>query len=953
MKAHSERFSRFALAVVVLVVFVPLLQWVRAQGRGTPVHLTTDWSNRHLVFSQPRSLPDSWRLRNEPRYGHQWLRRNEVAIRDAAIQERGGSSQIRDDRNDGRGGNDLDPVRPGGPFRPVRPAPPTSDFQPLRTDWGVSMQAAGTSGTEMFPAKFNFDVNSAPDCTNDFIVYNSGLASAAPVKATRTATFAGSPANSTFGTPQTFTIADGAPSITWYANSGALTSASATITVNTQPAGGDTVTVGGTTYTYDTVAPTLANHIFRGATAAIAAQNLQATINANNGQCNASGCFGAGTLANTAASAGLGGAVVTVTAPVAGAANNFAVAMVSTHITLGATVVAGGTNNGAGSSVFPNYLVSATNTNATNLANSIAANGAPVGVTGSSTGLSGVVTITALDGGTDGNLIALTKVNMAQLTLGGATLAGGAGQSSIFALNNLYSTQGSVGGLCNSNGPTLMWSYQTSTLATKGGAVTSPVISGDGAKVAYVETSVSGAVLHILKWKTGQGAGVGDAPAPDQTLAALANWNTCTVGNSCIVNITFNGGAADQDTNSSPFYNYNTDIIYIGDNNGKLHKFTGVFLGAPQEVTSGGWPIAVAAAAVHLSSPVMDNGSVNIFVGANNGTLSYVKEVGSVTGTCSGGGNATPCLGLSLGATVGAVTTINVATGASSTSNGTAASGAVTDAPIVDGSIGVLFVSNGTETGANHGTMIETNTALGSSVVGQVIANQRVGGNSGPPNASPVHTGAFDNAYLNSAGGTGSFYVCGAEQIVGHNSRPAIYKFTLTNGVMTVVPSGTTTNELLGLASNSSDECSPVTEVENPNAAGGAKEWIFFSFGNNANNGVANGGTGLPNAIPAGSPCATDQRGCLASIDITSGVWPPASGTVTNTISLPANGVGASTTGIIVDNVASPGSAAQASSIYFTLTVNSAAGTGAPGLPQCNGHNGVGCAVKLTQAALQ
>jgi len=31
------------------------------------------------------------------------------------------------------------------------------------------------------------------------------------------------------------------------------------------------------------------------------------------------------------------------------------------------------------------------------------------------------------------------------------------------------------------------------------------------------------------------------------------------------------------DTNSSPFYDYTNDAMYVGDDSGKLCKFTGVF----------------------------------------------------------------------------------------------------------------------------------------------------------------------------------------------------------------------------------------------------------------------------------------------------------------------------------------------------------------------------------------
>ena len=438
-------------------------------------------------------------------------------------------------------------------------------------------------------------------------------------------------------------------------------------------------------------------------------------------------------------------------------------------------------------------------------------------------------------------------------------------------------------------------------------------------------------------------------------MGTATSWTTCNAaGGSCLISITFNGGASDEDTNSSPYYNYNTDTLYVGDNNGKLHKFTAVFLGTPTEDTTAPWPIAVKAAGVHLSSPVMDNGSMNIFVGDNSGTLSYVKEVGSTTGTCSGGGNVTPCLGLSLGATSGTVTTINVTTSGGATpltDNGTTASGAIVDAPLVDGTVSSVYAVNGTETGGNNGTLVETNTALGGATVGHVLTNIKIGGLAA---GSYIHSGAFDHAYLNSAGGTGFMYVCGKDQT--HNDRPAIYHIAIASGVL----SSTEGTQLTNLVSGSGFACSPVTEVEN---TASSTEWIFFSIAGSATSG---------DPIPAASPCSTDNAGCVISINVTTyttaALWNTfatdastgGTASVTAAVSVPTGaGTGPggaaidSTSGIIVDNVANTTNYPQASSIYFSLTGNSASGTGNPGLPQCNGHNGVGCAAKLTQAALQ
>jgi hypothetical protein len=492
-------------------------------------------------------------------------------------------------------------------------------------------------------------------------------------------------------------------------------------------------------------------------------------------------------------------------------------------------------------------------------------------------------------------------------------LVASATSPSIVAYDNLYSTQPAAGGLCATAGPSVKWAYR---VTTAGNPVTSAVLSGDGTQVAFVESRTlanGGSILHIMKWKPGAGAAVQGtvaAPAlPDTTMLAGLAWNTtnCPAANSCIVNITFNGTQAD--TRSSPFYDYSSDTLYVGDDNGSLHKFTGVFLGTPAEVTTN-WPIVVHAASI-LTGPVYDGVSKNIFVGDSLGRLSFVKEVGSTigAGACAAAGTPapTPCLG-----------TANLAVGTG---------GAIVDAPIVDGTTGMVFAVNGTETSRN-GVLAQANTAL----VAQTGSPWPIGGTGV---GSALYSGAFDQAYFSSAIPTiaGHMYVCGKSTV--NIDRPAIYQLSFTPATGVVSGVGTA---LVGLVSASNEACSPVTEFYNPNGAGTgiARDWIFFSIGNRAANAAP---------MPVGGACGTANGGCVISINVTGNpAWPPAA--VTNTAPLPPNATGAAS-GIVVDNTSI---SSQASSFYFSLGANS---TGAgPGVPSCNTTAGVGCAVKLTQSAL-
>ncbi len=478
--------------------------------------------------------------------------------------------------------------------------------------------------------------------------------------------------------------------------------------------------------------------------------------------------------------------------------------------------------------------------------------------------------------------------------------------ANIVAFNELYSAQGSVGGLCAQNGPSFYWSYYTGA----GTVETSVVLSLDGSKVAFVESAAGGATLRLLKWSSSDCGGTCTTRAPD-TVATGTSWAAapCTTG-SCVISIAFNGGA--DDTNSSPFYNYTTDILYVGDNSGKVHKFTGVFYGTPTEVTTT-WPITVNAGTT-LTSPVYDVTSGNIYIGDSTGRLSFIREVGSTVPAT--GGCTAPCL-----------STTNLVVG-------TGTGGDVVDGPIVDGSTEMVFAVDGSETG-NYGTILQASADFTN------VTRGNIGGDEAPAGDPDLqlYGGAFDNTYFNSPSNdiTGHMYVCGKRTL--EHDEPALYQLSFTTaGVLSSV--GT---PLTPLVSSSHEACSPVSEFYN---SGTSTDRIFFSVGDHVTEGAP---------IPAGS-CTVGANaglGCLIALNVTmwtttpGTAWPPATApTGSAAMAVPLNLAG-STSGIVVDNDSTAG---QASSIYFSLGTNS---TGAgPGLPSCNTTAGVGCAVKLTQSGL-
>jgi hypothetical protein len=92
---------------------------------------------------------------------------------------------------------------------------------------------------------------------------------------------------------------------------------------------------------------------------------------------------------------------------------------------------------------------------------------------------------------------------------------------------------------------------------------------------------------------------------------------------------------------------------------------------------------------------------------------------------------------------------------------------------------------------------------------------------------NPLYIGGFDSTYFNSGNSTGTLYVCG-----NTGGSPTLYKIAVAAGVLGTVTTGP-------VLASSTTSCSPVTDIQNPNA-GGSTEWIFVSAGAN---GIATGCT--------------------------------------------------------------------------------------------------------------
>jgi hypothetical protein len=381
----------------------------------------------------------------------------------------------------------------------------------------------------------------------------------------------------------------------------------------------------------------------------------------------------------------------------------------------------------------------------------------------------------------------------------GTDLLGTNTQATIIAYNNLY------GGCAPSTVPSVLWSYNTT-----GRAVTSPVFSRDGTQVAFVQTFPSGPInlaeLVLVKWAPAPLSSVG-SPAP---LAGVNEplYRGCPT---CYTTVLLHAGSNLDDTTSSPFYDYTNDIMWVGSEEGWLHKIRNVFLtGIPAEQNGGGFPAHVST--VTMYSPVYDHVSGNVFVEDVDGFLYSV----------------------------------NATTGAIIKSGQLDFSGQISEGPIVDSSNGKVYVfasSDGSDGVCGLGIPCSAVYQLSTSFAANDTGTKVTAGTSGA-GAKPMYTGGFDNAYYSSLDGTGNLYVCGNTGL-----EPTLYQVPITAGALPVA-----SQSLVKVASTGSVAgCSPVTDVLNPgDITTPASERLFVGV---QDNGLATGCIG--------------NAGCLQSYPVT------------------------------------------------------------------------------------
>jgi hypothetical protein len=463
------------------------------------------------------------------------------------------------------------------------------------------------------------------------------------------------------------------------------------------------------------------------------------------------------------------------------------------------------------------------------------------------------------------------------------TSIGASGIASILAENNLYSGCPTGLGI-----PTRYWAVNLTVGANYRAVTTSPVLSIDGSEVAIMATINGSAYLVVLLMPNADSAGV-TSIACNTTTNVNANGAQTTSPQAWCGAF----GDAHADTNSSPYYDYTTNVLYVGDASGVLHKFQNVFHSihgggtqttAPSEVTTTGWPVTVSTGNV-LRSPVYDGTSTLVFVAANTTTGVDSGYLYSVT-------------------TTGASSQTVVQSGEIARHTG------ISDAPTVDSTSGKVYVFTANDSDSQSTSYCGTQNGndacaavwqLGTAFTAGTRGNESTMGIAAQAGQAPtMFEGSFDNTFYSGTGATGNLYVCGYA-VTGTVPSQTVASLNLYQIPVSTWPNAATN---IKAVTSAAATCSPMTEVYS-----NSTDWIFFSVTASGN---LTGGT---------NNCS---GACVYSYNVT-----------TASATKFGNGITATggASGITIDNtVSSPAGSSQVYYEMLSATANSAVQASQAGL---------------------
>jgi hypothetical protein len=473
----------------------------------------------------------------------------------------------------------------------------------------------------------------------------------------------------------------------------------------------------------------------------------------------------------------------------------------------------------------------------------------------------------------------------------GLTVTSGT-QANLVGVNNLY-TEASPP--CNNGSPWVAFAYNTVTQS--GGQIsTSPVLSIDGTKVAFIESTRSASYFHVLVLPNP----IPTPPSQTGTVLSPQTPISCSAPTTpgCMTTVLIENGATNS--NSSPWVDYSADTAYVGADNGLLYKISPVFGGGtPALVTNADWPVTVSSPSQSntvLTAPIEDTSAGRLFLGDGYGYL-YAVNLNHPAGTYSA----------------------QVTTGWVGHGPGTG----VVDPPVVvtdpsNPATDQVFVFTGCSIVVGIGgaaSQLPANFTSSTTLTTSNTVDLGSGSGDGDCTSGNVHAGEFDNAFWVNGSASGHLISCGFVSGTQANplvpSNPQMYFFPFVSNIISSAGSLTfVVNNTVG------DECSPLTEFYD-----GTTDRVFFGVGS--------------------------TNGFLESSTITSSLSTPLCMIVPTPgcVTVPAALGG--TSGIVVDNELLNGG----DNIYFSTMAPGSVNHQNCSVP--GGSPNPNCAVKLTQSSLQ
>lgn len=413
---------------------------------------------------------------------------------------------------------------------------------------------------------------------------------------------------------------------------------------------------------------------------------------------------------------------------------------------------------------------------------------------------------------------------------------GSATQPNIVAFNNLYSGTAGGNGICNRGAPvnddgvsaTVLWSYNVHAIAAGAAVPTSPVLSLDGTKVAFVESAAGNAAhFHVLAWKSGDGQATNKQNALVPKAITMFSATSPAAASGVATDLTL---GATTDALSSPYIDYTADKAYVGNDAGVLFRIKNVFCttagcgtAAPSlDTTWGGTGSINVACAAKLTGPVQDFNTGNVFVGCADGKVYGFSSTG------------TPL----------AIPSITVGNGA--------ATGGVVESPIVDGLNGFIYAVSGTGAAPNtaRAVLVQAKTSL----AGPCTAGALCIATTGVAGVFPMHSPAFNDAYFTS--GTSTTWLI-YQSAFSTAANLTLYAATFT-AARTLMPGAPANAFNFGTHLG---EYAPLTEFKN-----GATDQLFFGVLHSSATALNLGNfpiNAFPAAIPPGAGVGNGPSGMV------------------------------------------------------------------------------------------